>query len=117
MLTSGTLQLVLQGLGVPAGDGGALALVAYDCINFKSPGVQFSTSLDADAGLRTLYLEGNNFSTTATHTDLSGGALIANVPAGPVEVFATPLGLTQPSSHLPVNVEPGKITVVYLFPD
>jgi hypothetical protein len=117
MLPSGTLQQVLGSVGIVEGDGGALALVAYDCVNFKSPGVQFSTSLGADAGLRTLYFDNTGFSPTATQTDQSGGALIANVPAGPVEVFATPVGLTQPSSHLPVNVEPGKITVVYLFPD
>ncbi len=117
MLYSGALQALLQGFDIPEGDGGALALVAYDCVNIKSPRVQFSTSLGADAGLRTLYLFQNSLSTTVTQTDLSGAALIANVPAGPVEVYATPVGLTQPSSHLPVNVEPGKITVVYLFPD
>ncbi len=117
LIDPASFQGVLAGFGIDAGTGGSLALIAYDCLDAQSPGVQFATSMGDDAGLRTLYVANGSFSTTATQTDTSGMALIANVPAGPVDVFAKPGGLSGASSHLSVNVEAGKITVVLLFPD
>jgi hypothetical protein len=99
LVAPASFRALLESCGIGGGNGGYLA------------------SLGADAGLQTLYLEGMSFSTTATQTDTTGTAIIANVPAGPVEVFANPVRLGRASSHLPVNVEPGKVTVVLLFPD
>jgi hypothetical protein len=112
------LQGVLTGLGVTQGSGGYIAVIAYDCFDNKAPGVRFSVNAAADAGVQIFYLQGALPTSGATMTDPSGAALITNVPAGTIDIVATPSDLGgQPSGHLTVSVEEGKVTQVLLFPD
>jgi len=113
------LQKVLSGLGVTQGSGGYLGLVAYDCFDNKAPGVRFSVNAAADAGgAQIFYLQGSLFTSGTTMTDPSGAALVTNVPAGTVDIAATPSNLGgQSSGHLTVNVEEGKVTFVLLLPN
>ena len=112
------LQGVLSHLMVTQGSGGYLGVVAHDCFDNTAPGVQFSTSAPADAGVQIFYEQNGQPTPGATMTDPSGMALLTNVPAGTIDVVATPSDFGgQPASHFTVNVEDGKVTYVLLFPD
>jgi hypothetical protein len=91
-----------------------VSLGAFDCARTVAPGVVFTIDpVDSDGGTRVFYTtQSGNFSCTATQTDKSGGAVIVNVPPGPITLTATPavLGPGHPSSKVAAFARAGWIT-------
>jgi hypothetical protein len=89
---TGLIPEYLNALGVTLMPGRGVAFVgALDCSHNPAVGVHVNIVSTADAGaagVQILYgvSGGVTFSTTATSTDLSGVALLANVPVGPVSI-------------------------------
>jgi hypothetical protein len=93
---------------------GHVALIATDCLGNQASGVTFSaTGIDASTVLR--YAAGNSLSATGP-TDYHGAAFFFNVPAGPVDIQATPASLGSVSGRQSVVVQAGWITEVSIAP-
>jgi hypothetical protein len=93
---------------------GAVELAAFDCARVVAANVVFTVDpVDPDGGTRVFYTTNmDTFSPTATQTDTSGGAVIVNVPPGPITLTATPavLGPGHPSSKVAAFARAGWIT-------
>jgi hypothetical protein len=90
---------------------GAIIAHSWDChLHQPAPGVQIAIPTAPDVSV--LY----GMTATATETDGSGIALFGNVPAGTVDVVATPRALGKPSSQKNVIVRPGWVTNLLLVP-
>jgi hypothetical protein len=90
---------------------GQLSVQVNDCRLAAAPGVKITLS---PADLLT-----QGFSSTGSQTfttDQTGFVLFVNVPSGLTQITATPLALGKPSSQIDVNVQPGAITVVGMYP-
>jgi hypothetical protein len=90
---------------------GTLVVVATDCQYGFAPGVQ--VTLDpADPATESFSPSG----AATSATDSSGLIFFYNVPAGLVQVTATPPGSNRASSHVSANVWSQAETIVWAFP-
>jgi hypothetical protein len=112
VVTADELNNLGTSLGVPY-DPSASFLIAFvdDCGSTLAPGVQITTNPPYPTA-REIY----GLSNTLTATDSNGFASFAALPAGSIDVIATPLALGKASSHHTVNVRPGWVTDVGMFP-
>ncbi len=94
---------------------GILFLGAYDCANAPAAGVSFSLPLPEPTSTF-MYLIDGVPSSTATRTDSSGAAVIANVPTGAVGVTATLAATHQLIGTASAFSQPGHITFLSLVP-
>lgn len=99
-------------LGVPY-DPAASLLIAFvpDCESHFASGVQITTN-PPYPNVHEIY----GLSRTLTTTDGNGFATFAALPTGSIDVIAAPLALGKPSSRQTVNVRPGWVTDVGMFP-
>jgi hypothetical protein len=100
---------------------GTVEFYVYDCTPNWGNAVGVQVTLEGtDAGVRPFYFQGSVPSFTATETAgtsillPSGGFL--DVPPGTVTLTATPLAIGKPSSHATIEVRPGTITYVHMYP-
>ena len=112
VLTADELNQLGTSLGYPY-DSSASLLIAFvvDCTSHFAPGVQIATDPPSPTGM-TVY----GLSRSLTATDGNGFATFAALPTGSVNVTATPLALGKVSSRQTVNVRPGWVTNVGMFP-
>ena len=90
---------------------GSVTVATYDC--------QYGPALGVQVTLDTADSDTRSFSTTGattTATDSSDLIIFTNVPAGPVQVTATPPGLNRASSHVSATVRSQAITIVIAYP-
>lgn len=90
---------------------GQLDLYASDCLYQAAPGVQVVLT---PSDMLTQGFSSGGSQTTVT--DQKGLLFFVNAPAGETQITATPPALGKPSSQISVNVQPGNITFVFLFP-
>ena len=95
----------------------SLAIVtAADCNSNPAPGVQFTVGAPGP-NEQVAYLEGNLPSKSATATEVTGSALVFNVPAGTLTLTATIVGSTQPLRSVTALIRQGWVTFVQIRPD
>ncbi len=112
VVTNSLNATLFQSAGVmPDPSRGDVAVVTYDCQFGFAPGVTVTIEPSDN---ETKVFDSNLQPTTTTGS--KGLILFDNVPAGPVQVTATPPGLNRPSSTVPVTVRTDGETVVYAFP-
>ncbi len=114
VFTTDQLQTILQDeLHVtPDSTRGTLVVNAFDCRFQAAPDVNITLLSSSDTPT-----QGYTRDRGATSmTDGTGSIFFPNVPAGQVQIIATPMGLGRPSSHVSVNVEPGIVTSAFVFP-
>ena len=90
---------------------GSVAVATFDC--------QFGDAAGVEVTLDTTDSATHSFSTAFASTrvtDSSGIIVFTNVPAGAVQVTATPPGSNRASSHVSATVRPQTGTTVYAFP-
>jgi hypothetical protein len=92
---------------------GIVGVAVSDCVNWYASGVGLSIT-PSDTQTRVFYFAGTSISGTADSTDLTGAALIVNVPvdAGAIKVTATPKTLGRPSSVVQGLVQAGTVTLI-----
>ena len=95
----------------PVPSRGTVAAVAWDCLENVAPRVQITLNT-ADEQTQSKDETGAQATVTGT-----GGVLyFYNVPAGPVNVTATPMALGKASSQVTASVRAGAVTTAYLAP-
>jgi hypothetical protein len=97
---------------------GTLALIATDCTGSRAPGVRFDVN-PKDQRTELFYVSNGKLpSKTATSTDASGVALVANVPVGTLTITAFPDALGgKPSASLQVLTRANAETVAIIVPN
>ena len=95
----------------------SLAIVtASDCNSNPAPGVQFTVGAPGP-NEQVAYLENNLPSKSATATEVTGSALVFNVPSGTLTLTATIVGSTQPLRSVTALIRQGWVTFVQIRPD
>jgi hypothetical protein len=90
---------------------GSVAVATFDC--------QFGGAAGVEVKLDPADPATQSFSTTyasTTMTDSQGIIIFTNVPAGAVQVTATPPGLSRASTHVSATVRPQANTIILAFP-
>jgi hypothetical protein len=90
---------------------GTVSVATYDCQDSPAAGVQV-TLAPADSATKSF----STLGASATATDSSGVIIFVNVPAGDVQITATPPGSSQASSHVGANVRPQALTTIVAYP-
>jgi hypothetical protein len=112
VLTPAELTSLGNSLGIPYDPAGSLVIAsALDCDAHGAAGVQIKTD-PMYPSVQEVY----DLDTTRTSTDVKAFAAFGPVPAGNLDLIVTPLALGKPASRVTVNVRPGWITDVTLFP-
>ena len=112
VLTADEISQLATSLGEPY-DPSETLLTAFagDCAPHLAPDVQITTDPPYPGVLKVYGL-----SRTLTATDVKGFATLAFLPAGSIDVVATPLATGKVSSRRTVYVRPGWVTEVAMFP-
>ncbi len=90
---------------------GTVSVAVYDCAFIGAAGVQVTLST-ADGETRSFDTTGEERTTTGANGILTFG----NVPAGALQIIATPTALKTPSSKIDATVRVGTVTQVIAFP-
>lgn len=94
---------------------GQLVLQAYDCLEAPASGVTFQVTGTDSNSSPVLYWSAGAFGPGAGTTIIGLGAVF-NVPAGTVDVVATPKVAGRPSSRVTAFVRAGWVTAVAMAP-
>jgi hypothetical protein len=95
---------------------GVLDVGTTDCHWTAAPHVQVHADT-ADAKTTAYYPSGGAYDATATSTDATGQAIFLNLPAGTVNVTATPLAIGRTSSKTPTLIRAGAVSKIIVRPN
>jgi hypothetical protein len=88
---------------------GQLTVWVIDCLYQTASGV--TVTLNGDPSKKGMSTKG----VATTTTDATGLIFFSNVPPGAVTITATPSGLDRPAAETRVYVNPGEVTIAYMF--
>jgi hypothetical protein len=112
VLTPAELTTLSNSVGIPYDPAASVVIAsALDCDARGAAGVQIKTD-PVYPSVQEVY----DLDRTKTSTDNTAFAAFGPVPAGNLDLIVTPLALGKPASRVTVNVRPGWITDVTIFP-